>query len=408
MLDRIKRDELVRGSFILFVMIGFYNVFNYAFQVSMAKMLMPENYGILAVLMSFIYIFSIPSEAIQTFISRYTSKFNVKKQHGKIKDMFYKSINRAVKFSLILFISFLVLSIYLKNILKIDFFLLALTGVFIFSAFLIPIGRGILQGRKEFFALGFNLISEGAIKFVFAIVLVLLGWKVYGSMIGVLIAEIAVFAMFFIFLRNVLKSRREKGEFKGIYLDSMKSIIAIASIVLIYSIDIIIARVVFPAKEAGIYAFVSLIGKVIFFSSSAIGKAMLPIASESFENGKNTQRILKKSILLVLLISIIALFFYLFFPEVVIKLLSLGTEEYLSGSNILFILGLAFSFTSLSYILLLYKISINKLSKKIYLILLFVIIEAIALSIFNASLFQFAISLLIVNIVMFLYAVFVE
>ena len=79
-IKKIWEDELIKGSFILFVLIGFFNLFNYLFQMSMARMLGPSDYGILAVLMSFIYIFSIPSEAIQTIISRYTSKFNIKKE----------------------------------------------------------------------------------------------------------------------------------------------------------------------------------------------------------------------------------------------------------------------------------------------------------------------------------------
>lgn len=46
MLDKIKemrKDELLKGSLILFIMMGVFNIFNYAFQISMAKMLGPAD-----------------------------------------------------------------------------------------------------------------------------------------------------------------------------------------------------------------------------------------------------------------------------------------------------------------------------------------------------------------------------
>lgn len=408
MIKKITKDELVKGSIILFVMIGFYNLFNYIFQVSMAKMLMPENYGIFAVLMSFLYIFAIPFEAIQTITARYASKFNAKKEYGKMKDFFYKSIKKIFIFSIISFFIFIILAVYLSEMLKISFGLLALSGVFIISSLLLPVTRGILQGRKKFFALGMNFMVEGIAKVIIALFLVLIGWKVYGAITSVLVAEMIAFAFLFYALKDVRKSKRQKGNYKGIYSENYQGLVAITCVVLIYSIDVIIARKVFSAEIAGIYAFVSLIGKVIFFSCSAVGKAMLPISSEEYESGKGTKRILKKAFLLVFAIIFIALLLYLLFPKEIVRILSLGTEEYLVGSNVLFILGMAFSFLSFTYLVLMHKVATNKLGKSSYFLFMFVILEIALLSIFNADLMQFSLSLLVVNIVMFLYALFVK
>ena len=58
-ISRIKKDELIKGGFILLITIGIFNILNYIFQMSMAKILGPADYGVLAVLMSFIYIMTI-------------------------------------------------------------------------------------------------------------------------------------------------------------------------------------------------------------------------------------------------------------------------------------------------------------------------------------------------------------
>src|SRR3989344_6938014 len=108
----LKRDELVRSSFILFTMLLFYNILNYAFQISMARMLGPEDYSILAALMSIIYVFSIPNEAIQTVVSTLTSKLNTKNKLGMIKDLLIRSMNKGLLISLILFIIFIPVAIF--------------------------------------------------------------------------------------------------------------------------------------------------------------------------------------------------------------------------------------------------------------------------------------------------------
>jgi len=84
MIKKIMSNELVRGSFILLVTIGIYNLLNFIFHFSMGRLLGPAGYGVLAVLMSIIYIYGVPSEAIQNLVSKYTSRLNFKKENRKI------------------------------------------------------------------------------------------------------------------------------------------------------------------------------------------------------------------------------------------------------------------------------------------------------------------------------------
>ena len=403
----LKKDELVRGSMILIIMLGLFNVLNYIFQMSMAKLLGPADYGILAVLMSFVYIFGIPSEAIQTIITRYASRFNSKKQYGKMKDLLYRSMKKGMVFSIIVFLIFFILSFWFSGILKINTWLLIITGLIIFSAFISPIIRGILQGQKRFFGMGGNFILESLTKVIFSIILVLIGFKVYGAITGVIIG-ISIAFLFGIFLiRKVIKAKRKASKFTGIYSYNLPVIIAMTSIVLIYSIDIIIARIIFNPETAGIYAFVSLIGKTIFFSSSAIGKAMFPLASEHFSNKIKTGKLLKKSVIITSLISGFALIFFLLIPKQIIYIISLGSSQYLSASGVLFTLGLAFTFASFTHLLILYGLSIDRIKKSSYFLLLFFILEAeLLIFLGGSSLMVFSIIILVVNLLMMLFSIY--
>jgi len=406
MISNIKKDELVYGSVVLLFLIGLFNFFNYIFQISMANLLGPEEFGVVAVLMSIVYIISIPAETIQTIVSKYTSKFNAKKENGKIKDLLIKATDKGIKFSIIIFLIFIPLSFFLSKILKIEFFLILLTGTILFYVFTIPIQRGILQGKKRFAQMGGSLALESFVKVVFAIFLVSIGLKSYGAILGVIISCIVAGVWIVTFmLKDVINSERMSEKFLGIYTENFSLLIAITSIVIIYSLDIILARIFFEPKIAGQYAFVSLLGKVILFISLAVSKSMFPISSQNFEEGKKTNFLLRKAVIIVAGISLIISLIYFFIPEMIIKVISLGSKEYTSLSGILFILGLAYSLLSLTNVLILYRASVNKLSKKIgYSFFVFVLLMVIAMFLFRETLLSFSLAFLSVNTIMFLYS----
>ena len=166
---KVFKEEIVKGSFVLFVMMNIFNFLNYVFHFSMARLLSTEDYGILAVLMSIVYIFGVPAEAVQTIVSRYTSKFNVKKEYGKIKNLLVISIKKVTLFSLILFLFYIPISFFISMFTSIPISLIIFTGVLLFGILLVPVMRGVMQGTKQFKLLGYNLIIESIIKDLLAV-----------------------------------------------------------------------------------------------------------------------------------------------------------------------------------------------------------------------------------------------
>ena len=405
-IDELKKDVLVRGSFVLLVLIVLSNLLNYLFQIIMAKSLGPSDYSILAVLMSIVYVFTIPNEAIQTAITRYTSIFNTHGKNGKIKDLFIRSLRKAVFFAFICFIIYAIFSIFLASFLNIPFWLVLLTGLYIFIVFIIPVIRGVIQGKKKFTQLGSNLALESLLKVVLSVLFVWIGFRVYGAIGAVILSSTIAIFLALLPIREVIASKSEREEFTNIYHANVPLLVAMISIVLMYSVDIILARRFFTPQVAGEFAFVSLIGKVIIFVSSSIGKAMFPISSEHNEMGKNTSKLLNKSLLLVSLLALASLILYFAIPQFIIRVISLGSTQYLGASSVLFILGLAYSLISLTYIIVLYKLSVNKMRKSAYVLLLFAILEIVLLLIFNKGLFEFSIAILVSSLVMFLYSLF--
>ena len=134
----IKKNELLKGSLILFILLNIGNLINYLYQIIMARMLGPSDYGILAVLISLTYIFAVPTMAIQTAISKKIAIFNIKKEYNKMNSLFFSFLRKLFMFSLIVFILFVILSFFIVKPLNISFWLLVLTGTLIITSFQNP------------------------------------------------------------------------------------------------------------------------------------------------------------------------------------------------------------------------------------------------------------------------------
>lgn len=376
--------ELMSSSLILLITFNIYNFLNFIFHFFMARMLTAAEYGILATLFSIIYISGVFSEPIQTIVARYSAS---EKDSGKIKNLVTRTIRKALKISSLIFIAYIFISIPLTFLLKIPYVLLISTGLIIFSAFLQPITRGAMQGRKMFKSLGLNLIIETVTRLVLAIIFILIGWKVYGAMAAVIISTAIAFLFSFLAIRGILKSKEKTMPVQGIYSYSLPVFLIIFTILVFYGLDVIIAKIVFPEEIAGYYAIASVLAKTIFFGTQPISKAMFPISAEK-KHSKGSH-LLMNSLAIVILCIVAALIVLYFFPELIVRIFS---GRYIpEASGILFYLGIAFGLLSITNLMLLYKLSSKKINGY-WLFLIFPIIEAILLFIFSDNLLEFSLA----------------
>jgi len=378
------------GGIILLITYNIYNALNFLFQFSMARLLPVIEYGVLATLFSIIYILTIFSESIQTVLTKYSSLENDK---GKLKNIFKKSLKKALIVSSILFLVYVIVSIPLSSLLKINYSLLLLSSLIIFAIFLVPVGRGVMQGRKMFKSLGTNLILESVIKLILAIALVLIGWQVYGAVIATILAVFFAFLISFTQLKSIMKEKEKKAETTDIYGYTKPVFFMILFITVFYSLDIIIARIVFTEEISSYYAIASILSKTVFWGTQPISKAMFPLSAEN-NKSKKDKNILLSSFGLLLSLLVIGLAIIYFFPEFLIKIFTGKSIQ--ASSNILFYLSCAMAILSLSNLLVLYKLSIGKVKGYLYFAAL-IVLEIALLFIFSQSLLEYSIAMIVAS-----------
>lgn len=378
---------LIGGSLILLVTINLFNLLNLIFNLAMARMLSLADYGVLTLLTSFIILFSIFGESIQTIISKYSSNED---NPGKLKNILKKSFKKATKFSLILLVIFLIVSIAFTFLFKTSYYALAITSLMIFAAFFLPIFRGVLQGRKRFASLGINMVLEAAIKLGFAVLLVFIGIKVYGAIIGIILGSSGAILFSIFNLRKILSSKEMPSKTPDIYEYSKPVFVTILSIILFLTVDIFLAKMFFSPETAGAYAIASTIAKIIFIGTQPISKAMFPFTA-GIKKKEESQKIFANSLVIICILIVISLALVWFFPELIVNLYS--GKSIVQAAYILPYLAVAMSLLSLVNLVLYYKLSLGKTGSP-YSLLIFVAIQVILLSIFKDSLFEFSMALI--------------
>jgi O-antigen/teichoic acid export membrane protein len=391
------KGEMIRGGIILTSSIILYNFFNYLFHIISARLLDTVNYGVLATIMSIVYIFNVPSESIQTIASRYTTKYYVKKEPGKIKSLLVKLVRGFFFISLACFGLFILLSPFISEFLKINLKVILLTGVILIAMFLIPITRGIMQGLKKFKILGANYLIEGLIKVTITGILIFLGFRVYGALLAVIISLLLTFFISFLFIKDVIKTKRINEKIKGLYLYSFPVLVSTAAIMGLLSMDLLMVRHFFSQEIAGQYAVISMSSKIIFFGTCGISKTMFPLISERHERKSDYSNLFKKSALIILLFSSVILIGYFFLPKLIITILF--GSKYLPLANLLIIPSIAMTLLSITNLVVLYNLATNHENLN-YLTILFVPLQVILLYFFHSNIYEFSLMLLISNLLL--------
>jgi len=191
-----------------------------------------------------------------------------------------KSLKYLFLLGLALFALIIVFIPILSSFLHLERIHLVLLSPIVVFAFLLPVGRGALQGLQEFKKLGVNLALEGFFKLFFGALFVYIGLQVSGAVLALVISFFLPFIFVLFSLRKYLKKRSEVIQIKAIYKYSFPVLLSLLFLTALYSIDVVLVKHFFNGIAAGLYVAASLAGKVIFFASMAVTLVMFPKVTE--------------------------------------------------------------------------------------------------------------------------------
>ncbi|MCJ7473109.1 MAG: hypothetical protein MUP02_09970, partial [Actinobacteria bacterium] len=135
---------------ILFVFTSLTNFINFVYHIIMGRLLGPSEYGVLASVLSFLFIAGAIAVTIETVSAKYASTYLAGHNTVMIKSFFYSITKRILLFTVVIFAIILLFLDRFTAFLKIDStFPLIFLGIMIIENSLIAIGRGTVQGMKK-------------------------------------------------------------------------------------------------------------------------------------------------------------------------------------------------------------------------------------------------------------------
>ena len=399
MLKYEKDDSLIRDGIILFTATMIGNFASFLYHFGMGRFLGPVEYGALGAILSIFYFILVPFNVIQTTISKFVAKFKAENEEKKINYLFYKSIKKLFIIGIISTIIFLILSPIIADFVKIKTINMIILAIIIPFALLLPINRGVFQGLQTFKKLGANIIIETTAKLAVGFMLVLIGYRLIGAVIGLVAAYVIPFIISIIQLKKYYSKYQQDIKQKEIYKYSIPVLITLLSLTAFYSVDVIIIKHYMSETDAGYYAATAILGRIVFFATLAISMVMFPKVAEMDAMKKPNKHILNKALALVAIVGLGITLGYFLLPKLVVLLLF--GKDFLPITKYITAFAFLMSFFSLIYLTAMYNLSINR-TKFIYILLVFNIIEIIALAIMHNSIAQAITIMTIIMVLMFI------
>ncbi|HLD58337.1 MAG TPA: oligosaccharide flippase family protein [archaeon] len=379
-------DKLVKHGAIIFAGATAVNLLNYIFQLAMARLLTPVEYGALIALFALFNIFVIAASSVSTISTKFASVFWSRKELGKIKFLVLAYGKIILVFSALL----LIIVFFLHGLIA-GFMQISDSALILFLFFGICVSyfnsmlSGMLNGMQRFFSLVLMNISNASTKFVLGILLVFFGFGVAGAVDGLVAGGIIGALAGFFLLGNVFAKKSEKFEIKKTLSYSAWIFAGFICLAVLSNIDVVLVKHFFSGEEAGVYSAAFTLARIIFFATSSLTIVLLPKAVSAHSLKQNTSKILKKALLIMALLCIASTLAYFTLPSLIVNLL-VGSN-YASAVPLLGIFALVTSVFSFVNLLAVYFTSIHR-KKFSVLLLAFSVLEIILIFLFHSSLLQ--------------------
>jgi len=167
------------------------------------------------------------------------------------------------------------------------------------AAFYVPLGsrRGYIQGTYGFRRLATNVVLEGAVRLGGSFIAISAGLGVE----GVIAANAIAVAVAYLTITPKLTSHIPNPlYFSQSIREISQAMVFFSGQVLINNCDIVLVKHFFFAQEAGLYAAVAMVGRVIFAFCSAVVNSMFPLVAGTRHDERRNLKVIATSLLLVL------------------------------------------------------------------------------------------------------------
>ncbi len=362
MIQKIKellRSKIASASALLMVSMTVVNAGNYVYNLIMGRWLGPSLFADLSLIVTLLLIVTFITAPIQMTTARYTA---IHAADADVKTL--ASIRRfiwriAAMLGLTLTVLFATFAPLLQSFFHTQSFLpFIIFGAALPFSLLQGVERGILQGRTHFKVLAISYQVEMWTRLFVSIILVALGLSVNGAVIGISLSFFATWLTARLAVRDLFTKEDIQTELrKELFAFAVPVLVSQLGQILINNGDVILVKRFYESDQAGQYAALALIGRIVFFATWSVVTTMFPIVAQKQKQGEPHSHLLWVSLGIVLGVSLPIVLLTLFVPEWIVKILF--GSQYLGIAPLLWLYALATTLYALANVVINYRLSLG-------------------------------------------------
>jgi O-antigen/teichoic acid export membrane protein len=375
---RSVRSRVLGGSLIMLVSMMLVNLFNFAYNVVMARMLGPGEFGHINAAVTILLLASCVSLAFQLVCTKFVARNEAPgAKAGVVHTLLSKAWIASLTLGLALFLAQKPVARYL-NLPNPWMMGLLAAGI----AFYAPLGvkRGAMQGVCAFPRLGGNFVLEAFVRLLVGVGLVVAGYGVLGAVGAISAAVITAY-----FLPRIPPGLRVPAgtATPPAFAEAVQAIVFFVGQVIINNIDILLVKHFFPSDPAGVYAAIAQIGRLLYFAAwFGVVNAMFPITAAAKE-GQRKSHGLGLPLLLVFGISLAFVAIAALFPHLIMGVIF--GSRFVDIGWLLALYALATGLYSLSVVFIAYEMS-RRIANTGWLQLMFSLALVLGICLFHGTL----------------------
>ncbi len=366
----LKDRPLLISSVFFFGSTILVNMGNYLFNLILSRWLGPAKFADLSLIVTFMMVTTFATTALSTTTAKFVASYAAEEDMSSVATLRSWLGCRAFALGTIFFFFLALGAPFLTSIFQMRSswpFMTLGVGFPIF--FMLAIDRGVLQGRAQFGRLALCNQAEMWVRLLGAIGFVVIGWSVNGAVAALPLSFVAAWLVA-LGARKGLPARfqplspAERTEIAH-YLGL--AIIGLIGQIVINNSDILIVKSFFPAQQAGQYAALALIGRMVFFATWSVVMVVFPVVTQKHQRGESHRFLLWTSLGVIGLVSGGIVIVTLLIPKLVVNVLF--GAQYLPIAPLLWLYALATAIYALANAIVNYYLSLGN-GKGNYLVLL--------------------------------------
>ncbi len=332
------------------------NTGNYAYNLLLGRLLGPEAFADAAILITLLLVLSFAAMTFQLGTARFIALLEEEKQGA-----FLKKINRwSLRMGFATGLVFVFFASFFQEVLQTSSSMMFVVfGLSVPFYFVMSINRGIYQGKQELLSLSktYQIEMWSRLLLTFLCILLFKEQPAIGVALGVSLSIVAA---------QFPRAKTIKTDQETLDRQSTTEVLKFLSItalyegtqILINNSDIILVKHFFEPYQAGLYASLALIGRVVYFVAWMFVMLLLPDVVKKKKAGTRTTKILWKYVGYIGLLSASIVVVCFAFPKMIVNLMF--GQAYLEVAHLLGPYALATGLFAVANLFTYYFLSLGK------------------------------------------------